>query len=382
MSWGLERTIMRKIRILIMKHAPYHGLLKLVIIGVYTCALCVAGKYKKKKNDIHEAILENRPELISNRKDYKKVFRDVMYCCFLYQNLPQEYFSYKFDMLSHEGRCTFVTCGNKKPYYKVFNNPNYADFLDKKTETFRKYGEFYGRDVLAIVDETDFDGFNKFAEKHPQFIYKPAQDAGGKGIKIYDISMFNSIRELFDEIASDGACVVEELIKQHETLSKIHRGSVNTVRYVTFRTESGEVIPQWTFLRMGSGDSITDNASGGGISAKIDADTGIVCDYGRDYKRNKYMFHPDSGVQLVGFQLPEWDKLKALACKCAAVMPELRFVGWDFAYSEKGWIMVEGNARTQCVAPQITEYGGLFYTYKNMMEKYKEGIEMQHDRKE
>ena len=368
------RKLASIIRANIEKHAPYHGVAKRVIILMYKFGLIVFGKYNTKKKNIIRAIQENRPELLDNRKQYKQVFNDVMYCCFIYKNLPQEYFSYKFNLLSHEGRSTFVTCGNKKPYYKVFNNPNCAEFLNKKTETYRKYGQFFGREVLAIIDANDFKSFESFAERHSVFIYKPAEDAGGNGIKIYDCKKYSSLRELFDVILMRGACVVEELIQQGEEIARIHSGSVNTVRYVTFRSKNGEIVPQWCFLRMGSGESVTDNMSGGGISAKIDINTGIICDYGRDYNRNKFLYHPDSGFQLLGYQLPEWDNLKVLAEKCADVMPELRFIGWDFAYSTEGWILVEGNAQAQCVAPQITEYGGMLHTYKDMMKKYKKEI--------
>ena len=358
------------IRNVIVKHAPYHGFSKRIVIWIYAAFLLLKGKYKKECRKIHKAMGENRPEVVEGTAEYKKLFDDVFYCCFIYGCLAKEYFSYEFNMLSHEGRSTFVTRGNKYPFYKVFNNPNYSEFLNKKTEMHRKFGEFYGRDVLALFDENDYEAFCEFVKKHPKFIYKPAEAYGGNGIKIYDSSKYPDVEELFKVIIYRGAAVVEELIKQGEALSKINAGSVNTVRFVTYHSDGGETIPQWSFLRMGSGNSVTDNMSSGGISARIDIDAGIICDYGRDYKRNKYMYHPDSGVQLIGYQMPEWDKAKALIEKCAAVMPEVRFIGWDLAYTENGWVLVEGNSKTQCVAPQVTSYGGMLDTYKAMLDLY------------
>ena len=82
----------------------------------------------------------------------------------------------------------------------------------------------------------------RFVKLHPRFIYKPAEDAGGNGIRIYDSKQSHSIKELFDGIVVQGACVLEELISQGEELSRIHSGSVNTVRYVTYRKSDGTVI--------------------------------------------------------------------------------------------------------------------------------------------
>ena len=355
-----------KLKQKIVKNAPYHGLSKKAVVILYTLFLRITGKLPDIKKNINKAIKESRPYLKRNSKKFKTLYEDVFYSCFIYGCLPKEYFSYEFNMLSHEGRSSFVTKDNKYTFYTLFNSPNYAEYLNKKTETHRKFGEFYGRDVVALIDDNDFSKFCDFVAKHPKFIYKPAEDHGGNGIKIYDSTQFCSIEDLFTVLIYKGPCVVEELIKQGAKLASIHEKSINTVRFVTYRTESGEVIPQWSFLRMGSGNSITDNMSGGGISAKIDIEAGIICDYGRDYKRNKYLKHPDSGVQLIGFELPEWDKAMELVKKLVNTLPDVKFIGWDLAYSEKGWILVEGNSKTQCVAPQVTSYGGMLYTYKNM----------------
>ena len=169
---------------------------------------------------------------------------------------------------------------------------------------------------------------------------------------------------------ANGFCVVEELIIQAHEIAQFHPESVNTMRIVAYRASAEETLIQWCFLRMGMGGSHTDNMSSGGLSALVDPATGIIYTTGRDWLGKTHLFHPDTGVQLVGFQIPEWDVLMGLVKEISNVIPEVKLVGWDFAYSEKGWTFVEGNARPQCVSAQITEYNGKRHLYENMNALY------------
>ena len=364
------KNFLRKVKAAIVDGGPYSGVLKWLVVTMYILALKVFTNYGRLKKRVNDTILENRPELEGKKRAMKKLFREIMYCRFMYGILPKEYFIYRFDLLSHEGRKTFVTRSNKYKYYKKFNSKSYAEFLNRKTETIRKFGEFYHRDVLCVYDEDEFPAFCEFIKKHPRFIYKPAQDYGGHGIKIYNAELYESPEDLFSIIVFNGACVCEELIVQGQEIAQFHPDSVNTVRIVTYRSDDGVAHTQWCFLRMGAGGSHTDNMSAGGISALIDFDTGIIIDCGRDYKGDRFVFHPDTGVQFVGFKIPRWDEVKEMVQKLANVLPQVRFVGWDLAYTENGWVFVEGNAQPQCVAPQITAYNGKLAAYKAMDEIY------------
>jgi len=365
------KKALRKIKKALISSGLKSGLCKQIIVSAYILGLKMFTKYKRLENNVYDTIFKFRPEFEGDRAKAKKLFREIMYCRFMYGILPKEYFIYRFDLLSHEGRLTFVTRSNKYEYYRKFNSKNYAEFLNSKTETLRIFGEFYHRDVLCVYDSNDFPAFCEFIEKHPRFIYKPAQDYGGHGIKIYDATHYESAEDLFDIILFNGASVCEELIVQGKEIAQFHPESVNTVRIVTYRSDDGVAHTQWCFLRMGAGDSHTDNMSAGGISALIDFETGIICDCGRDYDGNRYVFHPDTGVQLIGFNVPRWDEVKQMIQKLANALPQVRFVGWDLAYTDNGWVFVEGNARPQCVAPQITAYNGKLHAYKQMDEIFK-----------
>lgn len=128
-------------------------------------------------------------------------------------------------------------------------------------------------------------------------------------------------------------------------MAEFHPQSVNTVRIPTFKTKDGIKI-MYPFMRTGCGDSFVDNAGSGGVLAVIDPTTGktiAAC----DENGNDYEVHPDSGKQIVGFTIPQWEEAVSMAKELAMVLPDVKYTGWDLALTNKGWVMVEGNNRGQ-----------------------------------
>ncbi|MBQ9531929.1 MAG: hypothetical protein IJR70_07635 [Eubacterium sp.] len=356
-------------------HSPFAVCL---IANTYRFALFVFGKSKKRFESSLKVMMDYlTEEELASRKTVRRIYNDILFCRFMYGTVTREYFSFDFRMMSHEARKTYLTRNNKYPFYRKFNNQNYVGYLNKKTETYKKFKEFYKRDVLCIYDENDYDAFVEFVGKHDRFIYKPADDYGGHGVKIYDSKKYGSLKELFDVILFNGGCVVEELIVQADPIKSLHPSSVNTMRVVAFLSPSGETKIQWCFLRMGMGGSHTDNMSSGGLAIMVDPKTGIAYLPGRDWLGAEHLFHPDTGEKLIGLQIPEWDKLLELINKLSHVLPQIRLVGWDLAYTNKGWMFVEGNATPQCVSAQLTNFNGRLYLYKNMESEYDSYMEFE-----
>lgn len=368
----------KKIKKQIVKTEIHSGIGKFCIINMYKFALILMGRKKQRTRSAFNIISQNiSEEDFSDKKKVKKLYNEILFSRFMYGIAIKEYFVYNFNLLSHEGKKEFVTRSNKYPFYRMLNNKNYTSYFNMKTETYRKFKEFYGREVLCIYDENDYAQFVDFIERHPKFIYKPADDYGGNGIEIYDASDYFSTKDLFDLIVFNGFCVVEELIVQAEAIACLHPQSVNTMRVVAYFSPGGKTSIQWCFLRMGMGGSHTDNMSSGGLAAMVDPDTGIIYSTGRDWQGEEHIFHPDTGIQLVGYQIPEWDNLVQLISRLSRVIPQVRLVGWDLSYTPNGWVFVEGNAKPQCVSAQITKYNGKLHLYKNMAQDYERYITTQ-----
>ena len=167
-----------------------------------------------------------------------------------------------------------------------------------------------------------------------------------------------------------GGFIVEELIIQDEKMAAFHPSSVNTLRLSTVRFDNRvEIIHP--FMRIGRGGKVVDNGGAGGLLSNIDPDTGkiFVC---MDENAISFEKHPDSGIDIIGFEIPRWKEAVALAKELATVVKGQRWAGWDLALTDKGWVMVEGNAMSQFVGWQIpTQKGFMPDAQKILKELHK-----------
>ena len=200
---------------------------------------------------------------------------------------------------------------------------------------------FFGREVLFVQDsEKDDMGFRGFISRHSRFIVKPLAMNCGKGIQVLDTSMQDISSYSLLKRYKDGF-VAEELIVQDDSLAQFHPASVNTLRIHTVNYgDSLEIL--WPCLRIGCGGSIVDNAGAGGIFGAVDVDTGRIVAVSDEF-HHTFDVHPDTGIHVLGYEIPRWKEACEMAKRLALCMPDCPFVGWDLALTEKGWLMVEGN---------------------------------------
>ncbi len=93
--------------------------------------------------------------------------------------------------------------------------------------------------------------------------------------------------------------------------------------------------------------------------ASIDSETGILRTNGIDESNNEYARHPDTGIPIKGFKIPQWEEAVDLAKKLACVVPTNRYIGWDLALTDHGWVMVEGNSSAQMGLHQFCDLKGM-----------------------
>ncbi len=279
---------------------------------------------------------------------YMRALRhDMLFSRIYYRTQYKEYFIFGFERLSDAGRREFVGAYEKRLLTRVFvqNKELFRTFRNKYL-TYQRFEKYYGREIVEVKEGGDREKFFEFARRHPRFLVKNETKYAGNGI--WEVNLAEShedAAEVFDKILrEDEACVVEDYIVQAPEMAEIHPRSVNTVRIATYLL-GGKTNYLFAELRVGSGGGFTDHSSVGGKYAAIDIETGIVktelcssvdlCFHS--------VKHPDSGIQIVGMQVPRWAELLRLADELAHVVPAQKYVGWDLALTQNGWIMVEGN---------------------------------------
>lgn len=229
-----------------------------------------------------------------------------------------------------------------------------------KMKTYEVFRDYFKREVIQIKSEADFEAFSQFVSSHDHYMVKPVAASRGNGIRKETAPRTDDeVRAAFKALLGAGPCVLEELIDQDPLMAQLHPQSVNTIRYATYLDDE-HVHTIACFIKIGRGESVIDNGGAGGFLAAIDEATGKIITPGRTEFGEVIEVHPDTGIPLVGFQIPKWDELLELVKELPTVLPEQKYVGWDLALSEtKGWVLVEGNSGGQFVGPQISKGQGI-----------------------
>ena len=168
-----------------------------------------------------------------------------------------------------------------------------------------------------------------------------------------------------------GRYIAQTIIKQHSLMSQLHSESINSMRLITVRSLKDNTIHVFpSILRIGTGDSIVDNTSQGGLAVGIDLSTGRLKQYGF-YKPQfglKTVSHPDSQIRFDQFVIPHFEEAVSQAVYFHSMLPELHSVGWDIAIGENGPIFIEGNDNWEINGPQICN-GGLRKEFTELFYK-------------
>lgn len=180
------------------------------------------------------------------------------------------------------------------------------------------------------------------------FVLKPGfYSGGGKDIYFHigyngdnKINNCKDIELLLNLYKAD--FIVQELVKQHKTLSTVHPESLNTIRTISYLFENKVHISS-SILRMGTFGRKADNFSMGGIACPINED-GRLDKFAVNPKTRWISSHPSSGIVFDTIWVPAYHKILELIKEIHLKVPFFKIIGWDFAVDEIGEpIFIEYN---------------------------------------
>lgn len=303
---------------------------------------------KKKKNApviIKRFLGDVQPE---RRNELLRKMRHAMVC---YRWNFEEFFLFGYESLSKEEIASFAPEFDKNIFCAKVNDETDSSVFFYKGNTYSRFKKYYKRDLVSVhsLNDLESDALSAFIDRHRKFMLKPESKSCGRGIQIINTESADDAKKKLEAIYCRGVTefVIEELVVQCAEMARLHPESVNTVRFPTFRLDDRiHVFPP--YLRMGQGSSFVDNAGSGGVFGLVDLETGRVyaaC----DEMGNTYKVHPDTKEAIVGFKVPRWKEALAMAKELITVIPSVRWVGWDLALTDDGWVLIEGNERAQFV---------------------------------
>lgn len=290
-------------------------------------------RFKKRQLKIAEREF-SKETVIGDFDDFKHALHKhwVSYNEYAYQ--------YEFYNKTEEEREEFVSRA-KMLYYYIRYTPGNSKAIFRYKNRFLSLFFLYCHRDWIYTPEASYERFSQLISNY-DCIVKPCDGGLGHGVfKIYKNRDHTDDRQLYDSCVKN-RMMVEQCIESCKELKAFHPSSLNTIRVVTIQNrETSEVFG--SFLRMGRGNSVVDNAHAGGIFAQINISDGTIESDGIDTNGKRYDCHPDSHIKLKGFKIPKWKKVVETCCE-AAKLTGNTIMGWDVAINNQGEIeFVEAN---------------------------------------
>lgn len=294
------------------------------------------------------------------------VWFDILKCTLKFGSGYTEYLEFEFYLLNDEEKSTYLTASINNQIIAKYNKKEYRDEFSNKLEFNKRFKKYIKRDYIDLTTAS-LDDFKKFVSNKDKIIAKVIDSSGGEGIEIYKVN--KDIKSLYNNIINKKQYLVEEVIKQHKKMSELYDKSVNTLRIITFITDDGNVKVLNKILKIGNGENL-DNGCLGGMYTFLD-DKGKVIVPAIDNKGNTFEVHPISNTKIVGFQIPNFDKVIKLVKDLALIEKNIRYVGWDIAITQNDVDVVEGNEYSGLfqIKPSLNkEHTGLLPLYRKYMD--------------
>ena len=274
-------------------------------------------------------------------------------------------------------------------------NGDYKFILDDKLvfeEIFRNYvrvpktyawisdGNVYPMHDVNISESNIID----FIKEKEEVVLKWEKGYEGKGtyvIKYQDNSIIinhkeSNLEELKELIFKKGIAILSEYMHQSEFSNQLYPNSANTIRIVCAKSKNEKYAKILKAVqRIGNEYSKpVDNLCAGGFSAEIDLKTGELKEMIRKYgpmnqRLKKYKKHPDTGIEIYGRKIPDWEKIKKEITSLTNKFPYLNLIAWDVLLTEEGICIIEANASSGCDLFQMEhgikneEYGDILRSY-------------------
>ena len=280
---------------------------------------------------------------------------DMLRCGVKYNAGYMDYKIAAMYKLNDEQKKTVITRGISNSIVRRMNDKAYWHFFDDKTEFNTLFADQIGRKWIRSDEHLTEAQLSDFLSDLPSVLFKPLEGSSGVGIEKFSRADWEKdFHAFYLKIRSMGNAVLEQLLVQHEEMSRMCPTSVNTVRVATMLGDKQEGIV-YAFLRIGNG-KVMDNVDQGGMAARVDLDSGTLKTVAADKAGNVYEKHPMTGTDIIGFTIPCWEEVKAMCLEAMHKVPQMRYVAWDVAVTPDGPRFIEGNSFPSHAVPQFAAH--------------------------
>ncbi len=282
--------------------------------------------------------LNNVISYINNKYYIGKLYLliDILFCKIKYKANLNDYKMFSMYLLNNKERKTILTSGKNLILTNKLNDYSKLHIFENKNEFNEVFGDFLKRKWM-FINRKNYNEFECFIKNMDYIIAKPNDNTEGKRIEKIKVGDY-SIKELYNYLKDKDLLLVEEVIKQHNYLNKLYSKSINRVTVVTILYNDITYIISIN-LNLGN-NSIVDSLKRGGMTNKIDIETGTSLHPFCDRGLNNYYFHPVTKEKINNIKLPYINEIKSLVKDLSKIIKTVRYVSWDIAITNDGPILI------------------------------------------
>ncbi len=282
--------------------------------------------------------LNNVISYINNKYYIGKLYLliDILFCKIKYKANLNDYKMFSMYLLNNKERKTILTSGKNLILTNKLNDYSKLHIFENKNEFNEVFGDYLKRKWM-FINRKNYNEFECFIKNMDYIIAKPNDNTEGKRIEKIKVGDY-SIKELYNYLKDKDLLLVEEVIKQHNYLNKLYSKSINRVTVVTILYNDITYIISIN-LNLGN-NSIVDSLKRGGMTNKIDIETGTSLHPFCDRGLNNYYFHPVTKEKINNIKLPYINEIKSLVKDLSKIIKTVRYVRWDIAITNDGPILI------------------------------------------
>ncbi len=322
-------------------------------------------KYQLYKNSFGLARKYPKSQRVNVLKDYLNLYRE--------KGLTrEEYYQFEFEKRDKEFRRTFLGLNEQRYYLDYLNPVKYYSLARNKYMAHKMLEDtgvrksqlycYYQPEARYITSNEKANNIKSVLRilKNKQVhscVIKTTESSHGDNVWVINVieyqendaimTRFDGQTLLLSSILGKDALIFECVVKQTKQFAAFNESSVNTVRFMTTLWPDGSAQVIATFIKIGRAGKCVDNAGGGGnVDVCVDTETGevkyaIQYDGWRNIKEIEK--HPDSGNQLNGVVIDNWEAIKEEVKKFQQAFPYCKAAGWDIAITDDGPVVIEVN---------------------------------------
>ncbi|MCC3244904.1 hypothetical protein LG047_06150 [Methylocystis sp. WRRC1] len=153
----------------------------------------------------------------------------------------------------------------------------------------------------------------------------------------------------------------QRMLRPHRDLVAAIGERLATVRILTIATPDGPKAFRAAWKLPAAGNIADNFWRAGNMLAGLDFATGRIqrVTSGVGFEMKDVTHHPDTGAQLIGLAVPDWERMKAVAVEGAKVLRHFGVIGWDMAATDDGPVIVEANETPDFGLVQIADRRGV-----------------------